>query len=226
VNKKLVTLSFLVLEFLLFHLIHLNLTNFGVGLRYLSIVLCLIYVLIIGKTKDSKLIKIALVLTLCADLFLLIIDNYYCYGVSIFCFVQFIYTYRLLLINHSQRKLRVIIQIISIAAIEIGAKILLPDNFDLLALVTIIYFVSLLNNIVNSVVFAKMNPLFSLGLVLFGLCDIFVGLSNLGTYVDFSFFTSLDLAWLFYIPSQVLLALSISYKKKTCINNYASNHLI
>lgn len=209
-----ITITFILLEFLLYLLIHLFKIDNRMGLRYLSIVLCLLYVMIMSQSKDSKHLKVAFIFTLIADLFLLVLDDYYLYGVIVFCFAQFIYSYRLLKVNEMKRNLRIVIQVMSIIIVQIIVKIMLSAQFDLLAVVTIIYFVSLLNNIVNSIVFTKINPIFSAGLILFGLCDIFVGLNNLGSYIDFRFSTVLDYPWIFYIPSQVLIALSVDRNKK------------
>ncbi|MFA7367435.1 MAG: hypothetical protein WC008_03885, partial [Bacilli bacterium] len=66
----------------------------------------------------------------------------------------------------------------------------------------------------------KANPLFALGLVLFVCCDIFVGLYNLSSYVQVGEIVNtintsgIDFAWGFYLPSQVLIVLSLNERKR------------
>ena len=208
-NRKPLVIIFIVIELLLFLLIHLFESNLEVELRYLTILLCFLFVMLVGTSYDGKLLKLAFIITLIADLFLLVIDDYYLIGVSVFCFVQFIYAYRLLNINKVKYKFRAMVYVVSILITEIIVKIVFEEMVDLLTIVTIIYFVTLINNIINSIFYFKCNYLFSVGLILFGFCDVFVGLSNLNNYISFDYDFTIDFAWLFYIPSQVLIALSV-----------------
>ena len=85
-----------------------------------------------------------------------------------------------------------------------------------------------------NVIFAyvKETPkLFAIGLTLFILCDTIIGLENLESYISLSsdsliykmINVGFNLAWVFYLPSQVLIALTINhftlYKKTQMINN-------
>ena len=67
----------------------------------------------------------------------------------------------------------------------------------------------------------KKSPLFAIGLVLFLLCDTIIGINVAsGAYITISEASLLykithlpfDLAWVFYIPSQAFIALSLHTK--------------
>lgn len=206
------TKVFIVLETILYLLIHLEIVAWGVGLRYVTIVLCFLFVLLFTRGLDSNLLKIAFFFTIVADFFLLVIDKYYIFGLLAFVFGQIIYAYRLLLNNPIQIKKRILFYIITIIFAELIFILIFRDKVDFLMVISLMYFMILLNNVINSFIFFKNNYLFALGLILFLLCDIFVGLYNIELYLDFTLFLKLDLAWIFYIPSQVLIALSAKTK--------------
>lgn len=94
---------------------------------------------------------------------------------------------------------------------------------DTLLISSIFYFISILTNTIHAIYYAYHNPkdsaarFFALGLVLFVLCDINVGLFNLSSFLPLSqelyggiYAASSLLMWIFYAPSQVLIALSVS----------------
>lgn len=215
--KKMKTIDklFITLEALCYLLILFVVNGkLGVGLRYLSILMCFIYVMMHASSKEHKLLSLAFLLTLIADLFLLIIADYYAIGVGVFIFVQVIYSYRL---NARNEKARYIYEAIALGIIinELLAWGFLKDSFDLVVFLTLFYFTLLLSNVFISFTQFKKRPVFALGLLLFLFCDIAVGLSNFSDYeissklVQTILELPLDLAWFFYIPSQVCIALSI-----------------
>lgn len=203
---------FILIELILYLIIHVFASEYLISLRYITIILCFIVLWFERNSYDNRLLKISFLITLVADLFLFVIDNYYEVGVTIFIFAQLIYGYRLLDNNKKYTKIFLSIYVLSVIMAEVIIKIILLDEFNYLTFVTVIYFVLLVNNIFNSIVFIKTNYIFAIGLILFGLCDIFVGLSNLDIYYNYA----IDFAWIFYIPSQVLIALSVNKNKKPC----------
>ena len=146
----------------------------------------------------------ALAFTVCADLFLLVLDNFYVIGVALFCPVQIIYALRL----HRMRAKK---PLLILRLLLSGAMLAVSFAVEISVLNALIsfYFPQLVCNAIESI--SAKNRLFSVGLWLFVCCDICVGLSNItfpfpvsGTVVSIIQI----LMWAFYLPSQVLIVLS------------------
>ena len=95
--------------------------------------------------------------------------------------------------------------------------IVLGSGADLLSVVSVFYYAQLVVNLVFSF-FSRKLRIFSLGLVLFALCDLSIGLSELargylgadpGSILYTITHTGVNLAWVFYLPSQVLISASL-----------------
>lgn len=161
-------------------------------IKYLSIILCLLFA-IINKKKYQSL---ALFFTLIADYFLLIKINIIP-GLISFIIVQLIY----MLYFHTNNipvylKYRIITYLL-LTVINLIIK--LPLTYYL----ALLYFSALLFNLLSCV---NYNKIHSLGMFLFILCDICVGLHNVLNYGLLYKIISL-LMWIFYLPSQVLLSI-------------------
>ena len=158
-------------------------------LKYLGVVLCLVY-----ASLEAKNIFLV---TLIADYFLLIRDDHYITGVIIFIVVQVLYFFYLRKLNiKNYYPLRMILCLIGLIAVSF----IMPSPLNYL---TIVYFSQLLCSSIE-VTLNKKHNLLALGLCLFVCCDICVGLHNL---LPYSHLVSLG-QWFFYLPSQVLIALS------------------
>ena len=104
---------------------------------------------------------------------------------------------------------------------EVIALVVLKENFNGLVLVSLLYFVNFVINLFFTLMNIKQTILFALGLLLFILCDISLGLRMLGDFIDVSnnsFIQAIttapiDLVWMFYFPSQVLIVLSMKYNR-------------
>jgi len=95
--------------------------------------------------------------------------------------------------------------------------VILGKNTDALALVSMVYYVNLIMNLVCAFWRFRKNSLLALGFVLFILCDTVIGLQvAAGAYLPISedsfihslIFSDFHLSWFFYLPSQVFIALS------------------
>lgn len=187
------------------------------------------------------LLQAALFFTVVSDLFILLLD-YYLYGVLTFIIVQLLYGLRLEILRekhpqqylcdtkHSathvnkqiissymrQVLLRIIVAIVIIILLSF-AKVELEG----LLIVTTFYFVCILFNVMLAIKVAVMNPkeksnvIFAVGMFLFLLCDINVGLFNLSGFITMPqdlyvviYSISSILMWTFYAPAQVLIAIS------------------
>ena len=157
---------------------------------------------------DAMLLSLGLALTLVSDLFLLVRGDHYEVALVTFTGAQLCYFARI-----CRTKLWLIISIALRVALPIVAIAVLASMGEANALFVLvaIYFVQLVVNFAESVAAAVMAKdraerakyiVLSVGFALFIGCDICVGLTNLYDGM------ANELIWLFYTPSQVLIALS------------------
>lgn len=166
------------------------------AIKYSGVVLCFLFSLYTNKRIQS----LALFFTVVADLFLLVLNNYYEIGIISFIFVQIIYIYFQGNINNPYFNRFLIIRCLLFGA---GCLTLIfMKNFSFLNVLVMFYFSNLFSNFLQSL--TGNNVLFSIGLGLFVCCDICVGFYNLNVCTSL---TS-KLMWIFYLPSQVLIALA------------------
>lgn len=226
----------------------LDLTDGSIGLsvslKYSIILLCFCYALFgAGKSTfysrqvkrlavSSCLLQAALFFTVISDLFILILD-YYIYGVLTFILAQELYCLRLVMLLTpvgSRGKTgvaflkRILLQLT--AALVICLFLALAGvGLDGLLVVSVFYFICICMNVVTAFTLvrrepgAKGNLLYAIGMLLFLLCDINVGLFNLSGFIPmqesiYSVLYSISsiLMWTFYAPAQVLIAISSRYE--------------
>lgn len=175
-------------------------------IKYAGILLCLGYSLYLERRGGSRLVPAALTLTALADVFLLLLDSHYALGVGLFCLVQGLYLVRIFRSNGGKSLwgLRIVLFFAALLILK-GLGLLLPLN-----ILALFYFSNFLCNALASLGCPGGNMrLFSLGLWLFLCCDVCVGLFQspelaspaVGAFVQVGM-------WLFYLPAQVLIALS------------------
>jgi hypothetical protein len=100
-------------------------------------------------------------------------------------------------------------------------------TMEFLLIISALYFTCIVTNTVTAMKSAihspenKGNRLFAIGMGLFLLCDINVGLYNLSGFIslpaninEFLYTMSSILMWTFYAPSQVIIALSVGSKQE------------
>ncbi|MFU0826710.1 MAG: hypothetical protein ACFWTJ_04100 [Lachnoclostridium sp.] len=239
-HYKNITKVYLILQLLLYvSFLYIDMVkktsyDLSADLKFAGIILCFFYTLILSGYQwnkiDVSLLKLALFFTLISDYFILMLDIYLP-GVLTFCAVQSIYLIRLGfwrkqedLALQQNRALRHMIAKKFARNIIISFFLILCIYFfmgiDVLTGVVCFYFVSLLCNTVDSVILAmkhgiKYEVWYALGMVLFMLCDINVGIFNLSDYIAVSSYWYKSLynfaavaMWLFYLPAQVLITLS------------------
>ena len=179
-------------------------SGWDMPLKYGGIALCFLFALARSETGEGKLVCTALALTLAADLFLLVLDARYALGVALFCGVQGLYLARLRAMGAGLwPPLRLGL---TAAALLAAALLGLLSPLNALALV---YFPELVCNAAAALSLGRRGRLFGIGLLLFVGCDVCVGLHNLtGTPAPLAAFAQAGM-WLFYLPSQVLIVLSI-----------------
>ena len=187
----------------------LDLTGQGgqtVSIKYAGILLCLAFAL----TGGDRLVPLALALTAGADWFLLVRNDRYALGVALFLCVQTAYFLRLRAAGAPAAwPLR------SGLALGAGLAVYAAGMAAPLNLLAALYFSQLLSNTVLAWTRrGKRWRRFALGLTLFVGCDACVGLFNALPAAS-PLYPAVSVGmWLFYLPSQVLIALSALPEKE------------
>ena len=201
----------------------------GAHLRYATVVLaCLFCVLFAERTWDYLLTQLALVATVCADFFLVLppAPNQLP-GMLFFSVAQLSYAACLALSERRPRLLRAQLWlrgILSVVALAATVAVL-GKRTDAIALVSVFYYANLILNLIFAWTQLPRRILMAVGLTLFLCCDTVIGLAFLDGYLPISqasvvyriIYPGFDLAWAFYLPSQMLLSISLLPKqwKKT-----------
>lgn len=186
-------------------------------LEYALVLVCLAYSLYAHSLDvEGCLCVTALGFTAAADFFLVALrEAQLLPGVAMFCVAQLFWAGRLMYLEEGKRRLSHLVAWACTAGTLAIVAIVVARKADPLLLLCAGYFSFLL----TTALFAWLTPknlLFALGMTLFVGCDLFVIAGNAGTYVDISTMPLLqsmnaihfNMAWLFYGPSQMLLALS------------------
>ena len=195
-------LAFLLLDFF-------DQSSSTLWLKYAGLLLCLVFAVFCALRGGDRLVVPALLFTAGADWFLLIQNDHLLLGVVLFLCVQSLYFLRLHRAGGSRRLLwlRLVLAIVFTLA-----PLLIPGMPTPLNLVAMLYFSQLLSNTILAWSLPAMRT-FALGLTLFVGCDICVGLFNAFSLPSTAFFLVSVGMWFFYLPSQVLIALSAQSKE-------------
>lgn len=162
-------------------------------LKYLGIVLCLLYSLL----NKNIIISIAMFFTLISDYFLLLTNDHIIMGLFTFILVQSIYWFYLYKQKcDSFTLIRIIIYALIIFILSIY-------KYDILYILALLYFSTLIMNVISSYTNKKLIIL-SIGLTLFVGCDICVGIHNIAS-AELLYEIATFGMWVFYLPSQVLI---------------------
>lgn len=198
------------------------------GIKYLCILLCFLLSILSTKNPyidkfndvDMKLLTFGLFITIIADLCLIILD-FFAFGVLFFILVQITYCVR-----YTNKNIKAtligLLNILIFITFAYGIAILFIGEISILLPISLFYFICLLVSVIkaikasnNNLYNSKSKHMIVFGMVLFLLCDTCVALSNITVIFPLSGYimTSLQtiaslLIWVFYLPSQLLLALS------------------
>lgn len=206
------------LEMALFPMIHLGRDGADVVGCYLAIVLVALFALVtLWGERDGHIIRLGIGFTLVADYFLVIAANSELEGVISFIAVQACY-FAYTLVRETRTKVRYVniaSRIFIVVGLTITAFLVLGEDTDALAIASVIYYGNLVANAVFAFLLGKRDRIFAIGLVLFGMCDIWIGLEVLfssyldSNLMDFVYNANCNLPWVFYQPSQTLIALNL-----------------
>lgn len=227
-----ITTAFLLTELIIYTVfMYLDISEKGTyiisnNLKLIGVILCFLFSLKWyskgTNRKDLYILRGALLFTVISDLFILIID-YYTLGILTFCIVQLLYLIRLCRWRNQLGIKRSLWKYLNRNLFAFGVLCILLSfkmELELLVVLSILYFVSIILNVCDSVWIAyKLKTrkviTFAFGMVLFLLCDINVLLFNLNGFVTINevwfsriyAFATIAM-WMFYLPSQVVIALS------------------
>lgn len=190
---------------------------YSVRLKYLTIIFCFIISLLIKShgygEKDKFLVQLARLFTLIADYFLSLSGNYIM-GVFFFSLVQITYITRHSLMENKKYKNLVFFIVALAIALIASFKIKISSIEKNLVFLSLIYSSLLTTSLycaVSTISRGKYSKrtswIIALGMFLFFMCDLNVGLYNIVAEGNIKFFLGF-LIWLFYLPSQLLLTLS------------------
>ena len=211
--KKISVVCFLIAEAILYYFI---LTAGGQTLvitSYLSIILCFLFAL--QGLKRNPFVVAGLACTVGADFCLVVCDPIQrLWGMFFFLGAQTLYAIYL----HQKQKNNIIllIRILLTAVAVLVAVLVLKENLDALALVSVCYYANLIMNMIAAFTQWRGNKLLPIGFVLFILCDTIIGLQVAsggylpiaeGSWLHNLIFSGFNASWMFYLPSQVLIAL-------------------
>lgn len=212
---------FIAAEIYLSYLIQISSANGAILLQYTAVILACVFCLVsMEKTKAYFFTQGALIATVCADYFLIYApERQQLYGMLCFSVAQLLYFLRIYFDDESKKRkkahlaLRFVISAVGIAA----TLLVLGEKSDTVALVSVFYYANLILNLIFSFIQFRTSKVLALGLLCFLLCDTVIGLANIGPYFQIaegSFIDKLlnpgfDPAWMFYVPSQALLAMSV-----------------
>ncbi len=190
---------------------------------YTSVVLAFLFnLLFFEKRLDFAFTVSALAFTLISDYFLVVRGDLYVVAMVFFSIAQLSYAVRVHIeLSGRFEKIHLIVR----ASLSLVALVLPPlilgSGADALSVISVFYFVQLIANCIFAFINIRHGGIiFPLGLLLFLFCDIFVGFGNLGAYLPIQPGTlaawlahpPINMAWVFYLPSQTLLGMSMMKK--------------
>ena len=215
------SLAFILCECVLLVLIETTGGRANDVISFLSIVLAFLF----GAShffsgREYVLLSLALATTVLADWFLVMenpeirLPAMISFSVTQICYFLSIYfaedSPRVRLIHLSVRMPLFLLSILLTFAV-------LGEGADAVSVISVSYFANLICNVLFAFISFKRRPVMAVGLLLFLLCDVFVGFSVLGEYLTvsegtFAYFLAhpgFNAAWLFYVPAQTLLGLNV-----------------
>ena len=227
-NKKILlssAIAFVIAETVFGYIIHTCRGELVNPVSFASIALaCLFCTAFAESSKDYLLTQLALVCTMCADFFLLVTPTMQQLPAMLFFSVtQLSYFLRIYLNdeNKTRRAWHISVRALaSVGAITVTALVL-GSSADAVSLISLFYYANLIVNIIFAFAEFKKHPLLAIGLLLFALCDVIIGFYFIDDYLPIAadsiiykiLGSGINLAWIFYLPAQTLLSISLLPKR-------------
>ncbi len=178
-----------------------------ITLKYAGLLLCLVFALRCGLASRRWTVPLALTLTAGADWFLLVLGRYYSAGLVLFLGVQLLY-----LLHLRQQGAPLLLPWRIGAVLALWTVLLAVRAAHPLTLLAAAYFPQLVVSAISAGSLRNQgwrSRCMWLGLSFFVCCDLCVGLFQISTGLPSRLADAVYFGmWLFYLPSQVLIALS------------------
>lgn len=226
-TMNIITFCFIFLEIILSILVHKTSNELNDLVSISVVILANIYTLVFfNKNKIYLLTQVGLICTIIADIFLVLIEPMRQIPAMIFFSLTQICYFLRIFLNHQTQKekiLHIIVRLILLILTLIVTIIILKNKTDFLSLISMFYYTNLITNIIFAFAQANKSLFLPIGLLLFACCDFFIGLNVLeNSYLTIPTDSLLylltnvnfNLPWIFYVPSQVLIALSLLETKR------------
>jgi hypothetical protein len=208
--KRTTSIIFLAVEAILFTIfVYMDITNHSAEnyVKYIAIALVGIMGLRAGKQRDNIVVTVALLFTMLADVFLILIGNFIV-GVLVFLCVQTCYTIRFSFMSGKPLVGELLKRLLP--GVILGS--LATHFLGITVGVVVLYACSFAVNFAHGFELHILKPSarhlrFAIGIFLFACCDACVGITNLQP----DFFTEQMIrnaevmTWIFYLPSQILI---------------------
>ena len=216
---RLFTISFITLQTAFWVAVQHTSGELCRALSYASVLLALSYAIAAYFKEARGLITVAaLIFTALADYCLVVLDEPpRVLAMLFFSVTQLCYAVRIAA-GTGKIKTHAVIRLAAVAAFELAMLGVLRTSADALSAVTMFYFANLAVSLFLTIA-KRAEALLFAGLLFFILCDVFVGLdvllsdyitSSEGSLLYRLTHTGINVVWLFYIPSQTLIALSVA----------------
>lgn len=222
-NKEIILFTIVELAALILNLVLTGKANVIASkcIIYTNLLFALLFTLFINK---KSFVVFALVFTAVSDT-LLVSSHEISETARIIALVSFIIVQSIYLVELSKENKKVTIYIgfsdlFLIVALCVASIFIFKDQYNALIPLTIVYFVILVSNLVNSAINFKKESTMFFGFLFFIMCDILIGLGtavSLGIFRENSFINFMlkfgSYAWTFYIIAQYFLVSSIKSKQ-------------
>ncbi len=215
-----VSALFVAVELILGFLIHVTKKEIMKYLAFLTVTIaCLFAFLFYCDSNAYRLTQLGLIFTVFADIFLVLLNSEKrLLAMSFFSVTQLCYFALLYIRDKRFKRMHIVIRVCTITTALLGTTLVLGDKTDPLSLVSIFYFANLLINVIWAFAEWDYSKILPFGLLMFAFCDVFIGFSSMsalyfpmpeGTFLHFLANPPFNIAWLFYVPAQTLIALSL-----------------
>lgn len=208
--KRIATYCFLAVEAVLFcGFVACDIAGNGLSsiLKFIAIALVGAMGLMAGKEKDNRIVTVALLFTVLADVFLVLIGNYYI-GVPIFAIVQVCYAIRFSFLSGKTLVGEILKRVLPAIAFGVIVTLLADFKYGLTAFYGWTFAVNFVHGFELQILKpSKRHLIFAIGLTLFACCDLCVGITNLvPSFMTEQMISNAGIAtWIFYLPSQIII---------------------
>ena len=199
----------------------------GTILSFCSIAISFLYsMLFLSKNISNTSTSLALLFATVSDIFLVLVSpRIQTVAMTTFSVTQIMLAIRLFCnANKKQKIWQCILRAVFVIIVLIVTVIVLKGKVDYLSVISMFYYSNLIFNVIVAFTQIKKSKLLAIGLLLFLCCDTLVGISTCAPYISIPktnilyvmATSSFNWIWLFYLPSQVLIAYSLlEINKKT-----------